>query len=45
MLYDTAAAATNVVPPSIVVPEGLLGLAGLVAFVPLVASRFVRRRA
>ena len=44
MLFDTAAAATSVVPPSIVVPEGLMGLAGLAAFVPLVAARFVRRR-
>jgi 1,2-diacylglycerol 3-beta-glucosyltransferase len=44
MLFDTAAATTNVVPPSIVVPEGLMGLLGVVAFVPLVASRFVRRR-
>jgi cellulose synthase/poly-beta-1,6-N-acetylglucosamine synthase-like glycosyltransferase len=46
MLYDGAAgvADTNVVPPSIVVPESLWGLLGLVAAVPLFASRLVRRK-
>jgi hypothetical protein len=46
MVYDGLAGSgdTNVVPPSIVVPESLLGLVGLVAFVPLLASRVVRRR-
>jgi hypothetical protein len=47
MLYDGAAGAgnTNITPPSIVVPEGLLGLAGLAAFIPMLATRLVRRRA
>ncbi|HKW59129.1 MAG TPA: glycosyltransferase family 2 protein [Candidatus Dormibacteraeota bacterium] len=46
LMYDgtTGVADTNFVPPSIVVPEGLLGLAGLAALVPLGASRLVRRR-
>lgn len=46
MVYDGLAGSgdTNVVPPSIVVPEALVGLVGLVAFVPLLAGRFVRRR-
>jgi hypothetical protein len=46
LVYDGLAGSgdTNVVPPSIVVPESLLGLVGLVAFVPLFASRIVRRR-
>jgi cellulose synthase/poly-beta-1,6-N-acetylglucosamine synthase-like glycosyltransferase len=46
LVYDGLAGSgdTNVVPPSIVVPESLLGLVGLVAFVPLFASRLVRRR-
>lgn len=46
MLYDgtAAAGATNFVPPSIVVPEGLLGLAGIAVVVPLLAGRFARRR-
>jgi hypothetical protein len=45
MLYDGAANAgdTRVVPPSIVVPESLLGLVGLVAVIPLFASRWVRK--
>ena len=46
MLYDGASGAgsTNLVAPSIIVPESLLGLAGLVAIVPVFASRLVRRR-
>jgi hypothetical protein len=46
MLYDGTAgvADTNLVPPSIVVPESLLGLVGLVAVAPIFASRLVRRR-
>ena len=46
MLYDGTAgvADTNIVPPSIVVPEGLLGLLGLVAALPVLVSRLVRRR-
>jgi hypothetical protein len=46
MLYDGAAgvAATNVVPPSIVVPESLFGFAGLAIFAPLFIGRFLRRR-
>jgi 1,2-diacylglycerol 3-beta-glucosyltransferase len=46
LVYDGTAGAgdTNVVPPSIVVPESLLGLAGLVAIVPLLATRLKRRR-
>ena len=46
MTYDGTAgvADTRVVPPSIVVPESLLGFAGLVAIVPIFASRLVRRR-
>ena len=49
MLYDGTAGAGNTgfVPPSIVVPEGLFGLLGigLAAFIPLFATRLVRRRA
>jgi len=46
MLYDGTAgtANTGLVPPSIVVPEGLLGFAGLALFVPLLATRLIRRR-
>ena len=46
MVYDGTAGAgdTNLVPPSIVVPESLLGLVGLVMVVPLFAKRLVRRR-
>lgn len=46
MTYDGTAglADTSIVPPSIVVPESLLGLAGLVAIIPIFASRLVRRR-
>jgi hypothetical protein len=32
------------VPPSIVVPESLLGLVGLVVVIPLFASRLVKKR-
>ena len=47
MLYDgtSGTANTGLVPPSIVVPEGLLGAAGLALAVPLVASRVRRWRA
>jgi hypothetical protein len=46
LLYDGTAgvADTNIVPPSIVVPEGLLGLLGFVAAMPIFVSRQVRRR-
>ena len=46
LTYDGTAglADTSIVPPSIVVPESLLGLAGLVAIIPMFASRLVRRR-
>ena len=46
MLYDGTAgvADTRVVPPSIVVPESLLGFAGLALIVPIFASRLIRRR-
>jgi hypothetical protein len=49
MVYDGIAnvADTRVVPPSIIVPESLLGLIGLAAFIPIVAARkrlFVRMR-
>ena len=46
MVYDGLAGGgdTSVVPPSIVVPEALFGLVGLVALVPLLAGRLVRRR-
>jgi hypothetical protein len=45
MLYDGPAgvADTQVVPPSIIVPESLLGLVGFVAVIPVFASRLVRR--
>jgi hypothetical protein len=47
LVYDGAAGVgdTNVVPPSIVVPESLLGLAGLGAVIPLLVMRPRRRRA
>jgi 1,2-diacylglycerol 3-beta-glucosyltransferase len=46
LIYDGASgvASTNVVPPSIVVPESLLGFAGVAVFAPLLVARFVRRR-
>jgi hypothetical protein len=46
MVYDGTAGVgdTRLVPPSIVVPESLLGLVGLVLVIPLCASRLVRRR-
>jgi len=46
MLYDGTAgvADTRVVPPSIVVPESLLGFAGLALIVPIFASGLIRRR-
>ncbi|TMF33587.1 MAG: glycosyltransferase family 2 protein [Chloroflexi bacterium] len=45
MVYDGTAGVgdTNVVPPSIVVPESLLGLVGLVVVVPPLVRRLVRR--
>ncbi len=47
LVYDGTAGVgdSNVVPPSIVVPESLLGLAGLVVIVPLLVTRLKRRRA
>ena len=41
MLYDGVAnvANTRIVPPSIIVPEALLGLIGLAAFIPVLAGR------
>jgi hypothetical protein len=41
MLYDGAAGDgdTRVVPPSIVVPESLLGFAALALLIPLVTGR------
>jgi hypothetical protein len=46
MMFDgtSGAASTNFVPPSIVVPEGLLGFAGIAAAVPFFVARFARRR-
>jgi 1,2-diacylglycerol 3-beta-glucosyltransferase len=46
MLYDGASgtASTNITPPSIIVPETLLGLAGVAAFIPFLAVRIVRRK-
>ncbi len=46
LMYDGTAgvASTNVVPPSIVVPEGLIGFAGLAALAPMLLTRFLRRR-
>jgi hypothetical protein len=46
MVYDGGAGTGNTgfVPPSIIVPEGLLGFAALAVFVPVAASRLVRRR-
>ena len=47
MLYDGPAgtADTRLVPPSIIVPESLLGLLGFAALVPLAVARLRRRRA
>ena len=53
MLYDGAlptssnpnSGSTSITPPSIIVPESVLPLAGLAALIPLLAARFVRRRA
>jgi cellulose synthase/poly-beta-1,6-N-acetylglucosamine synthase-like glycosyltransferase len=46
MLYDRGVglADTRVVPPSIVVPESLLGVAGFIPFIPMFAARLLRRR-
>jgi len=46
MVYDgpVGVGDTRIVPPSIIVPESLLGLVGLVAVVPLLVTRLVRRR-
>ncbi len=46
MVYDAPAGTgdTNVVAPSIIVPESLLGLVGLVVVIPILATRLVRRR-
>ena len=47
MTYDGPAgvADTRVLPPSIIVPEALLGFVGFAAVVPLLVGRFWRRRA
>jgi hypothetical protein len=47
LVYDGTAGVgdTNVVPPSIVVPESLLGLAGFGLVIPLLVLRLKRRRA
>src|SRR5437879_8199856 len=46
MVYDgpVGVGDTRIVPPSIIVPESLLGLVGLVAVVPLLVTRLVTRR-
>jgi cellulose synthase/poly-beta-1,6-N-acetylglucosamine synthase-like glycosyltransferase len=46
LLYDgtAAAGASNVVAPSIIVPESLIPLMGFAVVIPVIASRFVRRR-
>ncbi len=46
LVYDGPAGTggTNVVPPSIIVPESLLGYLGFAAFIPIFASRLIRRR-
>ena len=46
MVYDgpVGVGDTRIVPPSIIVPESLLGLVGLVAVMPLLVTRLVRRR-
>ena len=46
LVYDGTAGVgdTRVVPPSIIVPESLLGLVGLVVVIPVFASWLVRRR-
>jgi cellulose synthase/poly-beta-1,6-N-acetylglucosamine synthase-like glycosyltransferase len=46
MLYDGLAGDgdTSVVPPSIIVPESLLGFLGFAVVIPIFASRLIRRR-
>ncbi|HEY0829535.1 MAG TPA: glycosyltransferase family 2 protein [Candidatus Dormibacteraeota bacterium] len=46
MLYDglPGDGDTSVVPPSIIVPESLLGFLGFAVVIPIFASRLVRRR-
>ncbi|TME67843.1 MAG: glycosyltransferase [Chloroflexi bacterium] len=46
MVYDGLAGAgdTQIVPPSIIVPESLAGFLGFAAVVPLFAARLLRRR-
>ena len=45
LVYDGGAgASSNVVAPSIIVPESLLPFAGLALVIPIVATRFMRRR-
>ena len=46
MVYDgpVGVGDTRIVPPSIIVPESLLGLVGLGAVMPLLVTRLVRRR-
>jgi cellulose synthase/poly-beta-1,6-N-acetylglucosamine synthase-like glycosyltransferase len=47
MLYDgtTSAGPSSIVPPSIIVPESLLPVAGFALLIPVLATRFVRKRA
>jgi hypothetical protein len=47
MLYDGTAGSgsTNIVAPSLIVPESLLPLAGLALVIPIIATRLKRRRA
>jgi cellulose synthase/poly-beta-1,6-N-acetylglucosamine synthase-like glycosyltransferase len=46
MLYDglVGDGDTSVVPPSIIVPESLLGFLGFAVVIPIFASRLIRRR-
>ena len=47
MLYDGTAGngTTNIVAPSMIVPESLLPLVGFALVIPIVATRLERRRA
>ncbi|TMC85899.1 MAG: hypothetical protein E6J06_02340 [Chloroflexi bacterium] len=46
LVYDGPAGSgdTNIVAPSIIVPESLLGFIGFAAVIPILASRLIRRR-
>ena len=46
MLYDGVAGVgdSQIVPPSIIVPESLIGFLGFAVVVPPVAARLLRRR-